>query len=93
VPIIQGTGASSQRAELAKTFGERCETVIVTLNENRADYIVLFDREDDSLPFLKDNKFVLFNKDGDMIAGGSTRSVGNGVDDLCEAIGVDRSSS
>lgn len=90
VPLIEGRGASSQRAELAKTFGERCPAVVVTLKQERADYIVLFDRDEDSLPFLRDNKFVLFNPDGDMIAGGSTRSLGNGVDDLCEAIAADR---
>ena len=34
----------------------------------------------------KDNKWVVYNKDGDMIGSGSTRSLGNSVKDACEAI-------
>ena len=37
----------------------------------------------------KDNKFVLFDANGDAIASGSTRSLGNAVKDACSAIRQD----
>jgi hypothetical protein len=38
-------GARPQTAEIMKTFGERCPRVIVTINRERADYIVILEHE------------------------------------------------
>ncbi len=79
-------GARPQTAEIMKTFGERCPEVIVTNKQEKADYVVLLDHEGGKVVTLKDNKVVVFNKEGDMIHSGSTRSLGNAVKDACNAI-------
>jgi len=79
-------GARPQRAEIIKTFGERCPEVTVTLKQEKADYVVLLDHEGGKGLARKKNKVAVFNKDGDAIYSGSTRSLGNGVKDACEAI-------
>ena len=79
-------GARPQTAEIMKTFGDRCADVMVTNKQERADYVVLLDHEGGKGYARRDNKFVVFNKDGDMVRSGSTRSLGNAVKDACEAI-------
>jgi hypothetical protein len=60
----------------------------VTINNNKekADYIVLLDHEGGKELFLRDNKVVVFNRDGDAIMSKSTRTLGNAVRDACEVI-------
>jgi len=82
----QRGGARPQTAEIMKTFGERCPEVTITMNKDRADFVVLLDHEGGKGVALKDNKFALFNKDGDAVKSGSTRSLGNAVKDACEAL-------
>jgi hypothetical protein len=82
-------GARPQNAEIAKTFGERCPHLTVTINRQKADYVVTLDHEGGKRLVKKDNKWVVYNKDGDMIGSGSTRSLGNSVKDACEAIAAD----
>jgi hypothetical protein len=79
-------GARPQTAEIIKTFGDECPEVTVTMNKEHADYIVLLDHEGGKGPARKDNKFALFNKDGDSLASGSTRALGNAVKDACKAV-------
>jgi hypothetical protein len=79
-------GARPQTAEIIKTFGERCTGVIVTVKQERADYIVTLQHEGGKDLVRKDNKFAVFNKDGDAIKSGSTRSLGNAVKNACDAI-------
>ncbi len=69
-----------------KTFAERCPQVTVTINREKADYIVILEHEGGKDLILRDNKFAIFNKDGDMIESGSTRSLGNAVKDACSTI-------
>lgn len=82
-------GARPQTAEIIKTFGERCPNSIVTNQREKADYVVLLDHEGGKSLVLRDNKFAIFNKDGDAIKSGSTRSLGNAVKDACGAMTVD----
>ena len=87
-------GASSggdrpQTAEIIKTFNERCPAVIINNNREKADYIVLLDHEGGKNAVLRDNKIVVFNKDGDAIKSGSTRTLGNAVKDACTVITAD----
>ena len=58
----------------------------MTANKDRADYAVILEHEGGKEPFSKDNKFALFNKDGDVIKSGSTRSLGNAVKETCRVI-------
>jgi len=83
-------GARPQTAEIIKTFRERCPLVTITNNKDKADYIVLLDHEGGKHFVLRDNKVVVYNKDGDVIQSGSTRSLGNAVKDACVAIGDDK---
>jgi len=82
-------GAKPQTAEIIKTVQERCPEIIVTKNEKRADYVLLLQHEGGKVFLRKDNKFVLFDAEGDAIASGSTRSLGNAVKDACSAIRQD----
>ncbi len=86
-----GTGASRggarpQTGEIMKTFGERCPGITVTINQEKADYVVLLDHEGGKGGLMRDNKVAVFNRDGDMIHSGSTRSLGNAVKDACQAV-------
>jgi hypothetical protein len=82
-------GARPQTAEIVKTFHERCPQVIVTNRQEKADYLVVLEHEGGKSLVLKDNKFAVFNKDGDAIKSGSTRSLGNAVKNSCAAIRAD----
>ena len=79
-------GARPQTAEVIKTFGKRCPFVIVTMRKDRADYVVLLQHEGGKDVISKDNKFAVFDNEGDAIASGSTRNLGNAVKDACAAI-------
>ncbi len=81
-------GAKPQTAEVMKTISKRreCHGIVVTINRERADYLLMLERVGGRGVIRKDNKMALFNKDGDMIASSSTRSLGNAVKDACRAI-------
>jgi len=85
-------GARPQTAEIIKTFGEKCKDCIVTIKKEKADYIVILEHEGGKGFVRKDNKFAIFNGDGDAIRSGSTRSLGNSVKDACDALQKDWSS-
>ncbi len=82
-------GAKPQTAEIVKTLHERCPEVVVTRKEDRADYVLVLEHEGGKDIVRKDNKFALFNADGDALASGSTRLLGNAVKEACQAIGSD----
>ncbi len=79
-------GARPQTAEIIKTFSERCPGVIVTMNRERADFVVVLEHEGGKSFFKRDNKVVVANKDGDVFFTKSTRSLGNAVKESCKAI-------
>lgn len=79
-------GARPQTAEIMKTFGERCPDVVVTMKKENADFVVLLDHEGGKGYARRDNKVAVFDRDGNMIHSGSTRSLGNAVKDSCNAI-------
>jgi hypothetical protein len=56
------------------------------MKHERADYVVTLQHEGGKDLVRKDNKFAVFNKDGDAIKSGSTRSLGNAVKNACDAI-------
>jgi len=75
-----------QTAEIIKTFNERCAEVTVTMKRTSANYVVLLEREANKSDVARDNKVVVFNKGGDAIFSASTRTLGNSVQDACDAI-------
>lgn len=79
-------GARPQTAEIIKTFRERCKDVVVTMNREKANFVVLLEHEGGKGWIWRDNKIVVFNRDGDAVYSGSTRSLGNAVKDACAAI-------
>jgi hypothetical protein len=86
-------GARPQTAEIIKTFRERCSSVVVNNKQERADYVILLDHEGGKNPLQRDNKVVVFNKEGDSIMSNSTRALGNAVKDACAAISKDWATS
>jgi len=82
-------GARPQTAEIIKTFNERCGRCVVTMNKEKADYVVVLDHEGGKSLIRRDNKFAIFNTDGDAIRSGSTRSLGNAVKEACDALTKD----
>jgi len=79
-------GARPQTAEIIKTFNERCDDCIVTMKLDKADYVIILEHEGGKGWARKDNKYAVFDKDGDAIGSGSTRSLGNSVKDACEVL-------
>ena len=82
----EGVGAAPQTAEIMKTFAERCSAVTITNNKEKADFVVTLDHEGGKGYARKDNKYAVFNKDGDMIGSGSTRTLGSSVKEACRAV-------
>lgn len=82
-------GARPQTAEIVKTFNERCPAFTVTNKEENADYTVVLQHEGGKKAIRRDNKFAVYNKNGDAVASGSTRTLGNAVKDACQAINKD----
>jgi len=82
----KNSGARSQNAEIARTIGKKCPELTVTIDKEKADYILILDHEDGKSRLARDNKWVVYNKDGDIIGSGSVRSIGNAVKDTCAAI-------
>ena len=82
-------GAKPQTAEIVKTLHDRCPKLIVTRKEERADYVLVLQHEGGKVFVRKDNKYAVFNADGDAIESGSTRSLGNAVKEACAAIASD----
>lgn len=82
-------GARPQTVEIMKNFGEKCPAVIVTNKREKAAYVVLLDHEGGKGYARRDNKVAVFNRDGDLLHSGSTRTLGNSVKDACVAITAD----
>ena len=82
-------GARPQTAEIFKTVMNECPQVIATSNQERADYVLLLEHEGGKSIINRDNKFVLFDSQGDALRSGSTRSLGNAVKDACAILLAD----
>ena len=86
-------GARPQTAEIIKTFNDRCPAFTITNKEDKANFTIVLQHEGGKDLVRRDNKFAVYNKDGDVIASGSTRSLGNAVKDACLAIDKDLQSN
>ena len=63
--------------------------MIVTRNEQKSNYVLVLEHEGGKMWINKDNKYALYNKDGDSIKSGSTRSLGSSVKEACDALSKD----
>lgn len=79
-------GAKPRTAEMMKRFSEQCSACVVTINKEKADFIVLLEHEGGKDLFDKDNKLAVFNKDGDLVTAGSFSRPRKAVDVACKAI-------
>lgn len=83
-------GARPQTAEIVKTFGERCPSVVTNNIQSKTDYVVVLDHEGGKGLLRHRNKVAVFNRvSGDSIVSKSTLSLGGSVQDACEAITKD----
>lgn len=80
-------GARPQTAEIIKTFGQRCPSVVINDRVQVSDYVVELDHEGGK-SFLahKDKIAVFVQTSGDSIFSKSTLSLGGSVQDACDAI-------
>ncbi|HKX32361.1 MAG TPA: hypothetical protein VJ302_32035 [Blastocatellia bacterium] len=78
-----GGGARPQTAEITKTFNDRCPEFMVTNRKDRADYVLVMEHEGGKQMWSKDTKYVIYNREGDGIESGSTRSVGTAIKETC----------
>jgi PEGA domain len=80
-------GARPQTAEIIKTLGQRCPTVIPNNHLEVSDYVLELDHEGGKgLLAHKDKVAVFVRSTGDSIFSKSTLSVGGSVQDACDAI-------
>ena len=82
-------GTSRMNTEVMRVFLERCpDTVAVTSNREKADYVVRIDSEgvNPTSPFLKANKVAIFNKDEDLVYSDRHRLRKNAVLGACRAL-------
>jgi hypothetical protein len=80
-------GARPQTAEIIKTFGERCPSVLINNIHGRADYVVVLDHEGGKSVFQHRNKVAVFERiSGDAVMSKSTLSLGASVQEACNAI-------
>lgn len=79
-------GARNQTPELIKTFAQKCGGVVITNNQDKADFTVTFSHEGGKGWAQRDNKIAVFGKDGDVVHSASARSLGGAVEGACRAI-------
>lgn len=69
------------------TIHEKCNGVSITYKKEKADYVLLLEA---SGGLIGNNRFLLFNKDGDLIKSLRTKSLGSSVKAFCETIQSDK---
>jgi hypothetical protein len=79
-------GIDPQADEVIKTMHLKCPAVDVTTDRAAADYLLDMQREPNKGYLQKRNKWILTNRNGDVIAAGSVRSVGSVVKDTCQSM-------
>lgn len=84
---VSSGGARPQTAEIIKTFGDRCPSVVINSRAQASDYVVELDHEGGKgLLAHKDKVAVFVQTSGDSIFSKSTLSVGGSVQDACDSI-------
>jgi hypothetical protein len=83
--------AHDESMEVTKDLQKNCSGVVVTLNQNNADFTVMLNRESKkNRGLLRSNSQVqVANKDGDILGTNATHTVGNAAKDACSLILAD----
>lgn len=75
------------KTEFVKAFREHCPTVVVTMQPDKADYLVTLDHSTwHSPPY----RVVVLSREGHVIYSGGTQLLRNAVKDACEALAARR---
>jgi hypothetical protein len=87
------SGARPRTAKINKTFNKtfnvQCPTFTITNKEDEADYQIMLHHKSWQGLIRRDNKYSVYNKDGDVIASGATRTISKAVKNACLAIDKD----
>ena len=83
--------AHDESMEITKDLQKNCTTVIVTLDQSKADYTLLMNRESKkNRGLLRTNSQVeVANRGGDILGTNATHTVGNAAKDACALITAD----
>ncbi len=78
----------SQVPEVIKTLGERCPGVTVTMNKDRAYFLLSIEHESavQKGAARRRNHVMVVNRDGDVIFSKNDRELGNAVKDACPSM-------
>lgn len=78
----------SQIPEVIKTLGERCPSVTVTMNKDRAYFLLSIEHESALQKGLarRRNHVTVVNRDGDVVFSKNDRELGNAVKDACASM-------
>jgi hypothetical protein len=78
----------SQVPEVIKTLGERCPSVTVTMNKDRAYFLLSIEHESAAQKGLarRRNHVTVVNREGDVIFSKNDRELGNAIKDACPSM-------
>jgi hypothetical protein len=78
----------SQRPEVIKTLGERCPNVTVTMDKDRAFFLLSVEHESAAVKGLarRRNHITIVNRGGDVIFSKNDRELGNAIKDACSSM-------
>jgi hypothetical protein len=78
----------SQVPEVIKTIGERCPSVTVTMNKERAYFLLSIEHESAALKgaVRRRNHVTVVNRDGDVVFSKNDRELGNAIKDACPSM-------
>ena len=78
----------SQVPEVIKTIGERCPSVTVTMDKERAYFLLSIEHESAAVkgPVRRRNHVTVVNRDGDVVFSKNDRELGNSIKDACASM-------
>lgn len=90
----QHGGVRMVHTEQAKTFSKECPEYIVTVKQDAADFVIVWDNKEssDTKWGSHENEFTIYSKSGDMIGSGATHRMSSAARDICRALAKDQRS-
>lgn len=80
----------SQIPEVVKTIGERCPNVTVTMDKDRAFFVLSIEHEEAAMKGLarRRNHITVVNRHGDVVFSKNDRELGNAIKDACASMSL-----
>jgi hypothetical protein len=80
----------SQVPEVVKTVGERCPNVTVTMDKERAFFVLSIEHEEAAMKGLarRRNHITVVNREGDVVFSKNDRELGNAIKDACSSMSL-----